>query len=437
MKWLQTRNSLSTVKVLSKLKNNMNASSSIPAKILRLIPVIATCVALALLALISCESKKSQEQAHDHAHDRAYTCPMHPQIIQDKPGKCPICGMDLVAVDRSEAQRNVVMLTDNQMKLGNISVEKVSTKIFGQSTIVNGKLTLDLEESKTISSRVAGRIERIAFKETGKEIGKGNYLYSIYSEQLLTLQQEYLLAREQYEKLGATEARYKSFMESAEKKLLLYGMTRDQVRQLKGRESLNPTVTFVSPVAGVITEVKVTEGQYVPEGTPLFRIENLDNLWAEAELYPDETPDMKVGDTLEVYSEENRNFPQLAIVTFLSPELRASSQIITMRAELKNSRKTFRPGQQVNIVITHSRKKAMTLPAEAIVRSEKGTHVYLMNGENTFTPVMVTTGLENEREVEITKGLSEGDMVAVSGAYLIYSEMILKNGKDPMAGHHH
>jgi membrane fusion protein, copper/silver efflux system len=395
-------------------------------------------VPLSLIVIFSsCASDSTKDHVDDHAMELAYTCPMHPAVIKEKPGTCPICGMDLVPVNRNEAQKSFVMLSDNQMKLANISVRKVSRKVFGQSITVNGTLSLNQEESEFISSRVSGRIEKLAFKETGKHVVKGTYLYSIYSEQLLTLQQEYLLAREQYEKLGAAEKRYKSFLESATKKLLLYGMTVDQLRKIKGKETLNPLVTFVSPSSGVIAELNVTEGQYVAEGTPLFRIENLERLWVEAELYPDETPDINIGDKIEVFTNESNSDVVNATVTFLSPELRASSQLIMMRAEIDNANGNLRPGQQVDISITHSSKETLAVPADALVRSAEGSHVYVMNGKNTFRPVMVKTGLENEREVEIIDGIMEGDTIAISGAYLLYSELVLKKGTNPMAGHRH
>ena len=253
----------------------------------------------------------------------------------------------------------------------------------------------------------------------------------------MTLQQEYQLASEQYRQLGASDERYKSFKDAAEGKLLLYGLTKDQVRQLDEQKKLSPNVTFYSPASGVVTEISVSEGQYISEGSTLFKLEDLSSLWVEAELFPNETSTMNVGDKIRISVPGAGAGEVQATVSFLSPELRASTQIITMRASVDNPTLQYKPGQQAVIMISHSEKKTLTVPVDAVIRNEKGAHVYVQNGRNTFEPRMVRTGIENYREVEIRDGLKEGDTVAVSGAYLLYSEMILKKGNDPMAGHNH
>jgi Cu(I)/Ag(I) efflux system membrane fusion protein len=108
-----------------------------------------------------------------------------------------------------------------------------------------------------------------------------------------------------------------------------------------------------------------------------------------------------------------------------------------MRASIKNPDHTFKPGQFAQIYLTHSSREALAVPIDAVIRDGQGTHLYLQSGHNTFRPQMVETGVEGFDQVEITEGLKEGDTVAVSGAYLLYSEIILKKGTDPMAGHNH
>jgi Cu(I)/Ag(I) efflux system membrane fusion protein len=108
-----------------------------------------------------------------------------------------------------------------------------------------------------------------------------------------------------------------------------------------------------------------------------------------------------------------------------------------MRAAVSNPDQKFKPGMQAQVFFTHSSTKALALPVDAVIRDGKGMHVYVQRGHNTFRPKMVKTGLEDFEKVEITDGLTEGDTVAVTGAYLLYSEIILKKGTDPMAGHDH
>lgn len=393
---------------------------------------------LTFLLLMACTKEQAKDSHAGHtAATEKYTCPMHPQIIQNTPGTCPVCGMDLVKVTQSNASGNDLMLNDTQIRLANITTQKVSRKSVGQTVAINGRITVNEQKSEVISSRAAGRVEKLLIKETGQPIQKGQPLYTLYSETLMTLQQEYLLAKEQYDALGKTEKRYQSFLEAARKKLMLYGLTKGQVDRLTDRGSLQPRVTFLAPTSGVVTEVSVSEGQYVTEGGLLYKIEDIGTLWVEAELYPSETSLVTPGDKVTVRINGDENNPVEAKVLFLSPEYRSNTQITVMRASIDNPGSRYRPGQQAQVYLTHSSKEALAIPVDAVIRDGNGAHVYIRTGNNTFRPRMVKTGVESFDQVEITNGISEGDTVAVTGAYLLYSEMVLKKGTDPMAGHNH
>jgi len=391
--------------------------------------------------LSACTSgEKEDHSKHAAANGSAatkYTCPMHPNVVQDGPGTCPVCGMDLVPMTANTVQGNGLMLTDSQIKLANITTQKISVKPIGQTLVVNARLKVDEEKTTIISSRTTGRIEKLFIKETGHVVKQGEPLYEIYSETLLTLQREYLLALEQYEALSKEEKRYESFLKAAESKLLLYGLSKKQVEQLASAKAVQQRITFLAPASGIIEEIAVAEGQYVNEGDRLYRIENISSLWLEAELYPHETRFVKMGDKISVRVSGYESESISATVNFLSPEYRANSQIMVMRASLSNSGLRFKPGMQAQVSFTHSSRKALAIPVDAIIRDAKGTHVYVQSEQNTFTPRMVKIGVEDFEQVEIISGLEENEIVAVSGAYLLYSELILKKGTDPMAGHIH
>lgn len=387
----------------------------------------------------SAQTEQGNDSEHQYGaadNDVKYTCPMHPNVVQDQPGQCPICGMDLVPVTKSDTTSNYLMLTDRQRKLANVTTAAVTKKPVGQTLVINGQLMVDEQASEVISSRAAGRIERLFIKETGQSARQGQPLYVLYSEELLTLQQEYLLAKEQYESLGQSEKRYKSFLDAAERKLQLYGLTSAQISRLD-KTSLAPRVTFLAPTSGVVTEITASEGQYVSEGTALYKIEDIGSLWVEAELYPGETSLVKVGDRISVRVSGVEGNAIETTVNFLSPEFRNNSQITIMRASIENRDGVLKPGQFAQVYLTHSSKEAIAVPVDAVIRDENGSHVYIQSDHNTFTPQMVETGLEGSDQVEITQGLKEGDTVAITGAYLLYSEIILKRGTDPMAGHNH
>lgn len=393
----------------------------------------------ALLIACTSEQKKSEASEHDHTQEAAaqYTCPMHPQVVQDTPGTCPMCGMDLVKVDKTQSTSGDLMLSDSQVKLANVTTQKVSVKAIGQTLVINARLAENEDLTEMISSRVAGRIEKLYVKETGRVVRAGEPLYDLYSESLLTLQREYLLAKEQYETLGNGEPRYASFLKSAERKLLLYGLTQQQIVRLDQAKSIQQRITFVAPAGGIVSEVMAAEGQYVAEGAPLYQLENINQLWVEAELYPNEAGVLKPGDKLTVRINGYESEMKEATVNFMSPEYRANTQITLVRAIIDNPDMKWKPGMQAQALFTHSPRKTIAIPVDAVIRDGKGTHVYVETASNTFQPRRVKTGVEDFDLVEITEGLQEGERIAVSGAYLLYSEIILKKGIDPMASHNH
>ncbi len=381
---------------------------------------IAFCrLSILILVTNACSQKK------DHSSHIQFTCPMHPEIISDKPGTCPICFMDLVKVRTADDDGSLV-LNENQIKLANISTAPVAKKEMEIITILNGKIVVNEDETEIISSRVQGRIERLFFKEVGQRVSQDEVLYEIYSEQLLTLQQEFLLAQRQVEELK--EKRYESFLTSSEKKLLLFGMTKDQISALAKQKKANSRITFLSTITGIISKIDATEGQYVSEGSSLYRFEKLDKVWVEAELYSNETSLVKIGDYVKVQVNGFENNSVKGKIIFLSPEFRQGNQIITLRIEMYNAEKKFIPGMQANVILSRLGKKTIVLPIDAVIRDNSGNRIWVRAKDGSFKMRMVTTGEETSDEIEITEGIEENEIAVVSGAYLLYSELVLKHG---------
>lgn len=362
---------------------------------------------------------------------------MHPQIVQSAPGTCPICGMDLVPVVKtgskdSERSDVSVMLSVSQMQLANVMVQPISSGRIGNTTVLNARLAADQQQTDVISSRVAGRIERLSVKETGQTIRKGQLLYELYSESLLTQQQEFLIALQQEQEMGASESRYRQFRQAAEQKLRLYGMTDDQITGLAKTRKVQPRIPFVAPAGGTVTGIAVSEGQYIGEGALLYRLANLSQLWVEAELYAGESRYVKVGDRVAVQVVGYEGGQTLnARVAFINPEYRAGSQVLVMRAVLANPRGTYQPGQQARVLLQHGLQQGLTLPVDAVVRGGEGAVVFVQTEPGRFQPRRVQTGTETDQRVAITKGLNGTETIAMSGAYLLYSELILKKGINP------
>jgi Cu(I)/Ag(I) efflux system membrane fusion protein len=392
------------------------------------------CIVIAAVTLAAAGCKDKDSHAEHTASGDKYTCPMHPHIIQDKPGACPVCGMDLVKKGTA-TDDNSIMLTESQIRLANITTTLTRLESIGESTVLTGRLAINEEQTTVVSSRVAGRIEKLYFKEVGQKVIQGAPLYEIYSEQLLTLQQEYLLALRQFEAIN--EPRYESFVKAAERKLLLYGLNNTQVKRLAESKQTSQRITFLAPVTGVVARIDATEGQYISEGGLMYRIEKLDKIWVEADLYPGESSLVKTGDIVRVQVNGFEQLPVEGKVTFLSPQYQQGSQITSLRAVISNDRGEFFPGMLATVVLSHSEKKAIALPTDAVIRDANGSHVWILTDDGAFKPQMVKTGTENFEKIEITDGLTERQNVVITGAYLLYGEMVLKKGADPMAAHNH
>jgi len=392
-------------------------------------------VVTTMLWLSSCKDKETDKNI-ETTNAQTYTCSMHPQIVSDKPGTCPVCGMDLVPFDKTNTS-DYLTLSSPQQALANVTTDTVKTGSFSSFKQLNGRLAVDPEQTEFIASRVAGRIEILYIKETGVKVSKGQPLYKIYSEQLAALQQEYLIAIAQATQFPE-DKKFQQLSEAAKQKLLLYSQTVAQLQQLRSKKQTSPYVTYSSPVNGVVSELLISEGQYVAEGSSIMRLEGYQTIWVEADLYPSEAGAVKNGDIVNVIIPGYGNEQHKMRIEFIAPALQAASQLLTVRGSIPNKQNKLKAGMQaiVELPVANS-SKAITLPVDAVIRDGKGAHVWLETGIGKFEPKMVETGAENFNRVEITKGVEEGDVVVVSGAYLLYSEFVLKKGKNPMAGHNH
>lgn len=394
----------------------------------RIIYILTSFLLIAALA-VGCGEAKHE---HEGASTQNYTCPMHPQIVETTPGTCPICFMDLVPVSKGGENQGELMLSESQIRLANIQTMPVAFGSASTNTILTGRLVMDETQNELISSRATGRVERLYIKETGQPVRKGQPLYELYSEELLTLQREYLLALEQQQQLGNEEPRFASFLEAARKKLLLYGLSESQIRQLASSKQVDARITFLAPTAGLVTDIAVTEGQYVPEGGVLYRLGDISKIWVEAELYPREVQNIKRGDVVQVSVHGFGNQPIPAKVSFISPELRQGSQVVILRAELPNPDGQYLPGMQVNVLLPQSKENVISVPNEAVIRDQKSNHVWVQTGEGVFKARKVELGEAGFDSVVVLSGIRNQEQVVTSGAYLLYSEYVLKKGGDPI-----
>ncbi len=368
-----------------------------------------------------------------HAEAGKYTCPMHPQIIKDGPGTCPICKMDLVPIN-SEGGKNELSLSESQIQLANINTMMINRTDFSTSKVLNGRLIVNPEQTEVISSRYAGRIEKLFVKEMGRSVSKGQPIFQIYSEELQTLQQDYLLQLKQVAAFPE-EKIYQSMREAAKNKLRLFGYSDAQIRALTTAGKTAPLLTVYSSASGIVTELNVSEGQYLSEGSPVLKLENFTQLWLEMDVYPNELGNIRLGTKVQASINGVSDEEQTLTIDFISPQMDPSSQILKVRAPIRNPG-NLQAGMQATVFLPLAEiSDALSLPLDAVVRDEKGAHVWIKTAKNTYSPRMVRTGEEDAEQIIILSGLENVKEVVVSGAYLLSSEFILKKGTDPMAGH--
>lgn len=362
-----------------------------------------------------------------------YTCPMHPSVISDRAGTCPVCGMNLVkkvtTSNNTEVKGDVgeVALSPSEQVLSNVKKDMVTKISLSKSIDALGKVTFDEKKLNVISSRVAGRIEKLYVNETGKTINKGQKLLDIYSEELYKSQQEYIQSYQSYQNLKNSE--FKDISESAyllmkasEKKMRLLGVKEFQIKELEKTGKPNANITVYSDKKGVVLKKEILEGQYVDIGMTLFQVADLSTVWVEAQIYESELNDVKEGQLVKITSQTYPNTIFKGHISFIYPTVEDETKTIKIRIELNNYDLKLKPEMIVKTQINDSESKVLAVPRSAVILTGKKAIVWVEKELNKFVPKEVKIGKNNDEYYEIVSGLSEGESIASSGGFLLDSE---------------
>jgi membrane fusion protein, copper/silver efflux system len=391
---------------------------------------------------------------HDHG-DKAvqgatqYTCPMHPFIIKDKPGVCPICNMNLVPVKKAgsgqpkEKEMEMlehVSLSPTQMVMANVAAVKVDRQPLTKEITAVGTVQYDQARQSKVTAWVAGRIDRLYVNTVGAYVSKCRPVAEVYSPDLVSAQQEYLLALKSRDQLKDSSIQAISqggegLVGSARQRLKLMGVKDYQITGLERTGQPNIRLSIYTPLSGIVIEKIVQQGQYVNVGDPLFNIADLSAVWVEAEVYETDFPFIKAGQKVEIASQSYPGRTFSGRVSFIYPFLDPKTRTVKVRAEIPNPGLRLKPDMFVNVSIRIPLGDVLTVPVSAVIDTGKRQLVWIEMKPGMFAPRDVQVGVRVGDSVQILSGLLRGDKVASSGAYLIDSEAQLKGGGGDHAGH--
>jgi Cu(I)/Ag(I) efflux system membrane fusion protein len=359
---------------------------------------------------------------------------MHPQVMEDKPGTCPICGMTLIAVSKGSATiSNEISLNQEQIQLGNIHTDTIRNGFSGNKMTLTGTLNFNQQKLSSLNARVEGRITTLYFKNIGDYVHKGDKLYDIYSEELNSAKQEYVTVLLQ-KNIDITLVNYPALVEAAKEKLVLWGMSNAQINQLEKTKEVPTETSFYSNQDGYITNLNIKEGDYVTEGAPVLQLADMSTLWAEAQVYTSQLAGFDQRGTATVQIPDLDNLQINGHIDFINPEIDPNTRINLVRITIPNINKQLHPGMPVYVLINSHQHAAISLPIDAVLRDENSATIWIEKRPGVYVARMVKTGSDDGYSIEITSGLQPGEVVVTSGAYLINSEYVFKNGSNPMAG---
>jgi membrane fusion protein, copper/silver efflux system len=301
------------------------------------------------------ETVKTQPTA-----EKEYYCPMHPNIIRSEQGQCPICGMPLAMRTKTEHGTELppdvlarVEMTPLKVTMGRIGTTAVEYRLLSREVRAVGIVDYDETRRAFISARVKGRIDNLMVNYVGQQVKKGDPLAMIYSPDLLAAQDELLLAvrslAQQQGKPGVDAA--KSLVDSSRAKLLLWGVTAEQITSIIERGKSDIHLAIYSPMTGIVTEKNVLEGRYVNEGDTLYTIADLSQVWLQAKIFEDEISGIKVKTAVEVTSTAYPNEIFAGQISFIAYVVDPATRTVSARVDVLNPEYKLKPGMYAQAVV--------------------------------------------------------------------------------------
>lgn len=421
----------------------------------------STILLLATVLLFSAckDQKKDKPAAHEHKESEVYTCPMHPEIVRNAPGSCPLCGMDLVRKETgNKAVADVALETllrpSNAYVVSDVPVTALEKREEAVELNVVGTVAYDTRQVGSVASRVGGRIEKLYVRYKYQPVKKGQRIMDIYSPELMTAQQNLLF-------LLRNDAGNVPLIEAAKDRLLLMGMTNAQVLTLMRTRKPQYAVPVFSAYNGFVTNLgaastgaatsgtgamgssgegmqqtpatgisgggalQLREGSYVQSGQAVLSVYNADRTWVLLDLFPEQQTLAKVGSPVRVVPETAPQQNFRGKIDYIEPVFRPGSKTLAARVYFNNAAMKIPVGSRVTATVFAQNKKASWLPKEALLSLGRDRIVFRRDGAG-FRAHKVITGMEINRYVQVTTGLEPADSVAANAQYLVDNEAFIK-----------
>ena len=370
-----------------------------------------------------------QETALEHAAkhaDPTYVCPMHPDVISNDPNAiCPICGMDLVLVEAG-GETGVVNLKPSIINTLGVRTAKAKLRTLYRKIDSVGYIEVDENNIREISLRTEGWVERLVYKSAGERVVKGELLFEVYSPKLVNAQEEYVHAKE-HDNL--------TLLKASEERLRALGVSDEQILTLDSSGTVEPLVKVYAPQSGVITRLNVREGRYIKPSQSVIDLVDLSSVWLIVDVFERQVDWVEEGQRAEAKLPFIPGRSWEGKVEYVYPSLDAASRSLKVRLRFDNLNEDLKPNMYADVTIfAKPKKKVLSIPKEALIRTGKNDRVIVSMGKGKFMPMPVRVGMETESRVEILGGLGEGDEVVTSSQFLIDSESSLKASLSRMAG---